>query len=99
MDGERVAEIVQARLVTCAVGSPDARLRTNAPEVGLEGLEDNPSPFARGEKRRLVAGSHDRRSTTVGVFGEDLADLRSKRDQPGLVELGQANGQQRVFDV
>ena len=72
---------------------------TNAPEVGLECIEDNPSPFARGEKRSLVAVSHDRRGTTVGVLGEDLADLRPEGDQPGPVELGQANGQQRVAEI
>src|SRR4029078_9579414 len=94
MHGESGPKVVQTRLVTRAVGSPDARFVAQPAEVALERILDDPSPLTGGEKRGIFARPRGRRNPAVDVIGQGSADLRPEGDQSGLVKLGQADSQQ-----
>src|ERR1700678_1905078 len=99
MDGKGMAQIVQARLTPRTAGSPDSRLCAHPAKVSLERILDNPSSFARSEKRGGLTRSRDRRGPAVGIRGQGLVHLGPEGHESGLVELGQANGQQAVLEV
>ena len=67
--------VVQARLVTGPVVSPNVRLLAKPSEVGLKGVQNDAGSVPSGEERRILTWRFVRRCTLVGVFLQRLPNL------------------------
>ena len=100
MDGEAMPQVVQPRLVACAVGPPYPRVVPEPLERPVHRLHLNRGPTLAEEESTLrVVPCWVRCRSPTGVCGQQACHLWSDGDQAGLEELGIPDGDQGVRQI